>query len=396
MVSDRSEGAAADVVAWLLRVSHDLPPADLGSAIGEALAVIGARSSCIYLVDHDHRSLHPDAPAGADADTVAVDGTTGGRAFSLERTIVVSNHTGTRVWLPMIDGTARLGVILVELEGIDVDDHTVGALEEVASLAAELYITKSQYTDAIEHVRRHRTMSLSAELQRANLPPVALVTPRVAVAGMLLPAYEVAGDSFDYALNQRFLHLAVIDSVGHEVESSLVSHLVQGCLRNSRRAGLDLPGAYAMADAAVARVFPDMRFATAAFGDLDLDSGRFAWVSAGHPPPLLLRSGKVIGEVPTVPVAPIGLGGKDPVVNHVDLEPGDSLVVYTDGVTEGGVRGGERFGLDRLVDLLGRVMVEGLPPAERVRRLVNAVLEHSAHELRDDTTVVLVQLGERE
>jgi serine phosphatase RsbU (regulator of sigma subunit) len=213
---------------------------------------------------------------------------------------------------------------------------------------------------------------------------------------MLLPAYEVAGDSFDYALNARSLHLAVIDSVGHEVESSLVSHLVQGCLRNSRRAGVDLPGAYAMADAAVARVFPDMRFATAAFGHLDLDSGRFAWVSAGHPPPLLLRSGKVIGEVPTVPVVPIGLGGKDPVVNHVDLEPGDSLVLYTDGVTEGGARGGERFGLDRLADLLARVMVEGLPPAERVRRLVNAVLEHSAHELRDDTTVVLVQLGERE
>ena len=83
-------------------------------------------------------------------------------------------------------------------------------------------------------------------------------------------------------------------------------------------------------------------------------------------------------------------------VNHVDLEPGDSLVVYTDGVTEGGVRGGERFGLDRLVDLLGRVMVEGLPPAELVRRLVSAVLEHTAHELQDDTTVVLVQLGERE
>ena len=152
----------------------------------------------------------------------------------------------------------------------------------MASLA-ELYITKSQYTDAIEQVRRHRPMSLSAELQRANLPPVALVTPRVAVAGMLLPAYEVAGDSFDYALSTPGPPPGR-DRLGRaRVESSLVSHLVQGCLRNSRRAGVDLPGAYAMADAAVAAVFPDMRFATAAFGHLDLDSGRFAWVSAGHP-----------------------------------------------------------------------------------------------------------------
>ena len=89
-----------------------------------------------------------------------------------------------------------------------------------------------------------------------------------------------------------------------------MSHLVQGCLRNSRSNGLDLPSAYEVADAALARVFPDMRFATAAFGHLDLDSGRFPWMAAGHPPPLLLRGGQVIGEVPTVPVAPIGLGAR--------------------------------------------------------------------------------------
>ena len=73
------------------------------------------------------------------------------------------------------------------------------------------------------------------------------------------------------------------------------------------------------------------------------------------------------------------------------LDPGDAVVLYTDGVTEGGVRGGERFGLDRFVDVLGRVLDEGLPPAEVLRRLVTAVLEHSAHELHDDMGIVLVQ-----
>jgi serine phosphatase RsbU (regulator of sigma subunit) len=55
------------------------------------------------------------------------------------------------------------------------------------------------------------------------------------------------------------------------------------------------------------------------------------------------------------------------------------------------VRGGERFGLDRLVDLLGQNLLDAVPPAELLRRLVTAVLEHSAHELRDDTTLVLVE-----
>ena len=73
------------------------------------------------------------------------------------------------------------------------------------------------------------------------------------------------------------------------------------------------------------------------------------------------------------------------------LEPGDGLVLYTDGVTEGGARGGERFGLERFVELLDGVLVEGLPPAEVLRRLVKAVLEHTAYELHDDAGIVLVQ-----
>ena len=171
----------------------------------------------------------------------------------------------------------------------------------------------------------------------------------------------------------------------------MISHLVQGSLRNSRRNGLDIVDAYQVADEALACLYPDQRFATAVFGRLEPDSGRFRWIAAGHPPPLLVRSGRVVGEAPAVPALPIGLRGGTPPVNEVVLEPGDALLLYTDGVTEGGARGGERFGLDRLVDMLGRTLLSGMPPAELLRRLVIAVLEHAAHELHDDMTVVLVQ-----
>ena len=78
-------------------------------------------------------------------------------------------------------------------------------------------------------------------------------------------------------------------------------------------------------------------------------------------------------------------------VNEVVLEVGDTLLLYTDGVVEGGPRRSERFGVGRLTDLLGRHLLSGLPPAETLRRLVAAVLEHSAYELRDDTTLLLVE-----
>ncbi|HEX6420135.1 MAG TPA: PP2C family protein-serine/threonine phosphatase [Acidimicrobiales bacterium] len=390
MPADRAEHQAPDPLAWLLDVSHTLPPVQLATAVDEAFRRAGARRSCMFLVDHDQMALHPLGSHDDGLSSFPVEGTVGGRAFTFESTVEVpaGEGGGVRMWLPMLNGTARLGVVSVDLDDAAAADGTI--LERITALASELVMSKAQYTDAIELARRHRAMSLEAELQRGTLPPVALITPTVSIAGLLLPAYEVAGDAFDYALNEHDVHVAVIDSVGHELVSSLISHLVSGSLRNSRRCGVDLAEAYAAADAAVATAFPDVRFATAAFGRLDLGSGRFRWVSAGHPPPVVVRDGRVTGEAPTRPVLPIGLGGGEPPVNEVVLDPGDMLLLYTDGAVEGGVRGSERFGLDRLLDLLGQNLLDGVPPAELLRRLVRAVLEHSAYELHDDTTLLLV------
>jgi hypothetical protein len=265
---------SSDPLAWLLQISHDLPPPELAGAVSEAMAEMGASASCVYLADYDQHALHPFGPHAADRERLDLNGTTAGRAYVLETTLLVDTDDGALIWLPLIDGTARIGVVVIEMPDPP-DDSVVSGLERLASLAAELFVSKGHYTDAFEVVRRREPMALQAELQRSMLPPVALVTPRVAVAGMLLPAYEVAGDSFDYTLNADHLNVAVIDSVGHDLHSSLISHVVQGSLRNSRRNGIDLVGAYAEADEALIRVFADLRFATSAFGHLELATGRF-------------------------------------------------------------------------------------------------------------------------
>jgi serine phosphatase RsbU (regulator of sigma subunit) len=383
--------AADDAVRWLLDVSHTLSPARLPAAAGRAMAGLGATWSCVFLVDHDQLHMHPLGPAAEGHESLDIDATLAGRAFALERTHTAAASTGVRLWVPLIDGTARLGVLAVDLPDAAPDDRVVAAVEELAGLVAVLLMTKGAYTDMFERARRHRPMTQAAELQRSNVPPVALVTSEVAVSGVLQPAYEVAGDTFDYALDEDGLHVAVIDPVGHDLDSSLISHLVQGSLRNSRRHGVDLAPAYEQADETLASMYRDQRFATAAFGRLDLGTGLFRWIAAGHPPPLLVRNHRVVGEAPAVPALPIGLRGGAPTVNEVVLERGDALLLYTDGVTEGGARGGERFGLDRLVDLLGRTLLSDVPPAEMLRRLGLAVLDHAAHELHDDMTMLFVQ-----
>jgi serine phosphatase RsbU (regulator of sigma subunit) len=142
---------------------------------------------------------------------------------------------------------------------------------------------------------------------------------------------------------------------------------------------------------ALADYYDDMSFATGIVAKLTIASGRLEWSNAGHPPPLLLRGRKVVAELSSDPVLPFGLGDDTPKLQHQDLEPGDAVLLYTDGVVEARTPDGEFFGLERLTDLLEREAASGEPADEILRRLVQAVLEHQAADLRDDATLMLVR-----
>src|SRR5690606_32093393 len=110
-----------------------------------------------------------------------------------------------------------------------------------------------------------------------------------------------------------------------------------------------------------------------------------------HPLPLLIRQGRVVGDLPCPPTPPWGiLPETEPNVASVRLEPGDSVLIYTDGVIEARTAGGEEFGLDRLVDLTQRHASDLSRPARIVRRIVESVQAHQ-EELTDDATAVFVR-----
>ncbi len=395
---DALQRAAAGLFEGLLKRSHLSRTSDVATVVVEEVQrALGASETVVYLVNHEHTALVPlPSPSSPPRVAQEIDGTPAGTAFSLTRII---DETGSapgrrKTFVPLIDGTDRLGVLELELpigaaEGLGPELTLV--LERYGHATAQLVMTKQSYGDALQLTQRSRPMGLGAELLWSVLPPMTFATDGLVITTMLEPAYENGGDAFDYAVNDDVTHLAVLDGVGHGLSAAGLSTFAVAAYRHARRTGLDLPDTYDVMDAAVADHFGQELFVTGLLAQLDPRTGRLRWVNAGHPPPLVLRARGPVEVLDGAPATPLGLPMFRTVVDvyETQLEPGDSLVLYTDGVTEARRAGGEQLGLDGLREFIQRGGSAHSPP-ETLRRLRRSLLADDGAVLHDDATVMLV------
>lgn len=386
----------AAVISELLKRANLTPPDLLAADVAGALGEAGGHHLVIYVVDYEQSTLQPVAIATDLLDEpppgVAIEGTMAGRAFQRQEVLWSEAEEGWRVWAPLHERSERIGVLELGFESVD--DEILRLSEDLGRLVGHLLHTASRYTDQVELRRRRRAMSLAAEMQwDMLLPPLAFRSPEVAIAGLLEPAYEVAGDGFDYSLDGEVLQFVMLDAMGHGVRSTLATTLALAAFRHARRKGRSLTEVARSMDEALAAEFEGDTFVTGHVGRLDTATGWFRWVNAGHPAPLLTRRSKVVGAIECAPCYPLGLGIDEPVVGECQLEPGDRLVFYSDGVVEARPARDrlDQFGLDRLRERLERHIGMGLVAAEVLRRTVHDVVEHRAEALEDDATIVLLE-----
>jgi serine phosphatase RsbU (regulator of sigma subunit) len=375
----------------LIEGAHLAPPERL-AALTEGAARALSVDVSVHLVDHDQRELHRLGVSGRQqGPPIPVDGTLPGRVYQRVRTLPAEGEDDARLWVPLLDGAERLGVLEVVL-GSAAELHDPVLREQcgwLAALVGHLVASMSQYGDELERARRTRSRSASAELLWQQLPPLTAATGAFTLAGMLEPSYDVGGDAFDYALAEDSVSLAVFDAMGHGMGAALMAAAALAGYRGARRDGRNLHDQVRTIDEAVADNFPGSAFVTGVLAELDVPSGRLRYVSAGHPAPLLLRAGKVVKELSGGRRTPFGLGTAELSVAEEVLQPGDWLVLYTDGVTEARDASGTFFGERRLADLLTREAAAGQPPPETVRRLTHAVLDHQGGLLQDDASILL-------
>lgn len=377
-----------DVLAELLRLSHVIAADRVTDAVAEQAARCGLTDVALFLADYDQQNLVP-LPGSAQPESFPIDPTMGGRAFISGETVVVEVEGGFRLWLPLLDGGERIGVMSVTAAKSDPAIERFCA--SLASLVALLLIAKKSYSDVQETTRRSRPVTLACELQLQLLPPLTFFHPDVVLAGVLEDAYETGGDAFDYAVNGTTAHFAIFDAVGHGLAASLMAATVIAAYRNARRHGLDLEDTYRLLDDAVRTEFDDHAFVTGHIGELDIVSGSFSWINAGHPQPFVVRDSARVSRLECQPSLPFGFGGVVEQKATHRLGPGDRLLFFSDGIVEARPPGGEEFGEERLGDLLARESLSRLSAAETMRRLLRTVLSHQGSHLADDATMVLVE-----
>ncbi len=235
-------------------------------------------------------------------------------------------------------------------------------------------------------------LEVARDIQLAMLPSGTWSTSAVAACGLTRPANTVGGDFYDILpLPDGRLVIAVGDVAGKGSPAALLMALLLAILRTLVDEGLDAGELARRLNVQVARHAPASRFITLFYGIYEPVTGKLTYVNAGHMPPLIRRA--ETGQSEHLAATGVALGMFEESTYEaetVSLEPGDLLVLYSDGITEAENPQGEPFEEAGLERVLNNLATDDL---EQAGRAIFGAVERHAQDTRfgDDLTVLLLK-----
>ncbi len=269
-----------------------------------------------------------------------------------------AHEADAEMFVPMRVQKETKGVLVVgrKLNRMAFEEEDENYLEALANTAMSALESARLFREELEKKRLEEELNIARKIQQGLLPDEVPQYDRVELAARNIPSKQVGGDYFDIIpLDEENVLLAIADVSGKSTPAALLMANTQAALR--ALAGLDLPLAVMVArinDLLVQNTNSD-KFVTFFCGRLNLRTMRMIYVNAGHNPPMLLRAN---GEMEDLRDGGIILGVMETMMPYeegvADLHAGDTLLMYTDGVSEALDREGREFTEARLLEVLKR------------------------------------------
>jgi hypothetical protein len=364
------------------------PPYRLPERIVEEAERATGGPAALYVVDIEGEVLRRVAGSAGLPREVSVPGAIG-TELGIDDAMRLADHLGdglagstvAPLWV-----RGRATCVLVSSEG------PPEVLEPLAAAAAPAVELAPGYTDVFDRARRDRPATAAAEIQQDLLSPRRATVAGARLAASVIPAYDVGGDWFDHAENPEGAWLGVADAMGRGLRASAVSCVAIGATRSSRRAGASLEECCESVDAAIDELRSGT-FVTLVLANWHAATGMLSWINCGHPPPMLISADGSVTELEGEATHPLGLWRDKRAGfsrNQRRLQPGDRVMLFTDGVTDRRTRDQRMIGVEGLTGLL-----EGLADcsaAETVQAVERHIRSVSDEDVIDDATQLVLEV----
>jgi serine phosphatase RsbU (regulator of sigma subunit)/catechol 2,3-dioxygenase-like lactoylglutathione lyase family enzyme len=294
-------------------------------------------------------------------------------------------HAGDAMLLG--EQTPIWGGVFARFRDIDGNSFSLVSFDEVTQ-AVEAQ-RRTMATKLESERRATRELEIAKEVQARLFPQTQPQLRTLDYAGVCIQARQVGGDYYDFLdLGPERLGLVIGDISGKGIAAALLMANLQANLRSQCAIALDQPQRLLRA---VNQLFcentPDGAFATLFFAEYDDGARRLRYANCGHLCGLLLRSDGSLERLDSTGTV-LGIFKKwDCAIGERQLGPGDSLALYTDGITEAFDGRGEEFGEERLIEVLQRK--REMCSQDLLAAIVAEVRKHSPHEQNDDITLIV-------
>jgi len=309
-----------------------------------------------------------------------------------ERYFAARELTRSEMLAPIVSNDRVIGVFDLESDSLDAySEDDLSILQLLTSQVAIIIEKVRLHEEVVEKKRIQAQLEIARQVQLELLPEHDPEIENFDISAYIFPAEEVSGDYYDWvSVFDDQIGIVVADAVGKGIPAALLMSFLRASLRSAVQIGYAPHIAFSKVSSLLRDSIKDNQFITGIYGLLDSTNKTFVFSNAGHNPPLLIKPD---GEYRFVEYGDVPLGMFADAHYHqhfIRFEPGQVLVIYTDGITEAANPSGDEYGQDRFAKrILDGINLPAKKMIDHVRKGVADFTERKF--LDDDGTLFIVK-----